>query len=101
MKRLVIEMPEVLRCAASQCLYNTNGACHAKAITVGNALSPDCDTFLDSKVHARNIQLHAGVGACKVSGCRYNQDFECTAGNGIEVGFASSQVRCLTFEPRR
>jgi hypothetical protein len=30
----VIEMPEVLGCAARGCAYNVNSACHARGITV-------------------------------------------------------------------
>jgi hypothetical protein len=52
-----------------------------------------------SEAHARNLQIMAGVGACKVTNCQFNQDFECTA-ESIRVGFASEQVRCLTFRSR-
>jgi hypothetical protein len=99
MKKLVIEMPEVSSCSAADCIYNAKGACHAKAITVGNSINPDCDTYMPSEAHARNLQIMAGVGACKVTNCQFNQDFECTA-DGIRVGFASDQVRCLTFRSR-
>jgi hypothetical protein len=97
MKKLVV-MPEVSSCSAADCVYNAAGACHAKAITVGS-LNPDCDTYMASATHARNIQVVAGVGACKVTTCQLNQDFECTA-ESIRVGFASNQVRCLTFQAR-
>jgi hypothetical protein len=88
-------LEEFLTCV----LYNADGACHAKAITVGNTINPDCDTYLVSAAHAGNVRIVAGVGACKVTGCQFNQDFECTA-ESIKVGFASDQIRCLTFQSK-
>jgi hypothetical protein len=98
MKTLRVEMPEVRDCSAKSCAYNTSGACHAKAITVGNSATPGCATFFEVNAHVGNVQLQAGVGACKVVGCRFNKDFECTA-ESISVGVAGNGVRCMTFQP--
>jgi hypothetical protein len=61
MKPITVEMPQVLKCAAAQCAYNTSGACHAKAITIGDTVNPDCDTFFSASKHARNEQIVVGV----------------------------------------
>jgi len=100
MHKITIEMPEVARCEVSECAYNLGKACHAKAITVGYGETPGCDTYMRSGQHVSNTtDLVAGVGACKVSGCRYNRDLECTA-DQITVGYVGSEIRCLTYSPR-
>lgn len=99
MKPLTIEMPVVSVCEATQCAYNVNRGCHAKAITVGDGSNPDCDTFFASMQHNKEARRQAGVGACKVTGCKFNRDFECNA-DSIQVGFADQKVNCLTFTPR-
>ena len=90
------EMSLVSRCVAASCAYNLNQRCHAKGITVGDGITPGCDTFLDSPTHNKETRRIAGVGACKVSACSFNQDYECTAAS-VEVGFAEDDIRCLTF----
>lgn len=99
MKKLTIEMPLVSSCGASQCGYNVNQSCHAKAITVGDYLNPGCDTFLDANRHSTEIKRIAGVGACKIANCRFNDDFECTA-EKIVVGQAKQKINCLTYIER-
>jgi hypothetical protein len=44
--------------------------------------------------------MTAGVGACKVSGCLNNSDYECDAPN-IHVGMKGGTPDCLTFMARR
>ena len=100
MKRIPIEMPSVRDCAVTQCTYNTNSACHARAITVGANVHPDCDTFFSTaSPHTKAIERQAGVGACKMSDCNYNDDFECVA-EEIQVGFRMERVNCLTYAQR-
>lgn len=99
MKQISIEMAIVSQCSATECAYNTDNGCHARAITIGDGVHPGCDTFLGMAPHATARQRSAGVGACKVSNCRHNDDYECVADN-IAVGHASSAVCCLTYEPR-
>lgn len=96
MNKITVEMPLVAKCSVGQCAYNVNKACHAKAITVGDAANPGCDTFFRSSSHAKEAKRIAGVGACKVSECRYNRDFECTA-DSIHVGMTGDRINCLTY----
>ncbi len=99
MNKLTIEMPLVSRCDVSNCAYNVSKSCHAKAVTFGDFTNPGCDTFFDSVSHNKETRRVAGVGACKVSECRFNDDLECVA-NEIVVGFADKKVNCLTYAPR-
>ncbi len=97
--KMTIDMPVVMQCAVTDCAYNTDNACHARAITIGDGAAPGCDTFLKASPHTRESRRQAGVGACKVTGCTYNDDYECVADN-IEVGFAGKQINCLTYSAR-
>lgn len=97
--KITVDMPVVAECDATDCAYNVNSACHARAITIGDGVSPGCDTYFSSGGHAREAKRIAGVGACKVTGCSYNQDFECTTEN-ISVGSQGGLVHCLTFTRR-
>jgi hypothetical protein len=99
MKQVSIEMPLVAQCAVLECAYNTNSCCHARAITVGDGVHPGCDTFLSSPDHSKAQQRTAGVGACKVSACKFNDDYECVT-EQITIGHASSSVCCLTYQRR-
>jgi hypothetical protein len=98
MSTKTIEMPDVSTCDATECAYNEKGACHARAITVGDELHPDCDTFLRSGEHCHRAD-RAGVGACKVKACKHNDDLECQA-PAIRVGHREGRVECLTFTRR-
>ena len=71
----------------------------AGQITVGDGLHAACDTFFFSNLHARNTSHEAGVGACKVTACRYNSDLECSA-EAILVGIHDRHADCMTFTPR-
>ena len=97
--KLTIDMPIVSECSVIECAYNVGQACHARAITVGDGLHPGCDTFLSNHAHTRSVSTLAGVGACKVSACRYNDDFECSASD-IRVGYKDDDIDCLTYRPR-
>lgn len=94
--KMTIDMPLVSGCTMSECAYNVDEQCHARAITVGDGVQPGCDTFLSASKHIRDNQQAAGVGACKVSGCMHNEDFECIA-NQILVGHSAGDINCLTF----
>lgn len=97
--KVTVEMPMVSECEVAECAYNVDKACHARAITVGDGVSPGCDTYFGSAGHTMSKQQIAGVGACKVRGCQYNDDFECAA-DSINVGYEGTQVHCLTYHPR-
>jgi hypothetical protein len=93
-----MDMPKVERCRVSECCYNTDEMCHALAITVGGGGDhPACDTYCDYRVKGGDQTVIAGIGACKVSECVYNQSLECTA-PGITVGRGPDEADCLTFE---
>jgi hypothetical protein len=97
--KITFELAEVMDCAASACTYNVGGACHARAITIGDGGHAMCDTFLITGSHCSGTPAHAGVGACKVSACRHNLDYECQA-ERIRVGSHESHADCLTFAAR-
>ena len=89
-----IEMPEVSRCDASVCAYNSDNGCRARAITIGDGTFPGCDTFLGSgRVGATEV---GGVGACKVAGCKHNAEFACQA-DAIIIATAGAPPACQTF----
>jgi hypothetical protein len=91
-------MVRVQRCRVTECCYNLDEMCHTLAITVGgNGEHPACDTFCDYRVKGGDESAIAGVGACKVTSCTYNESLECTA-PGITVGPAQDPADCLTYE---
>jgi len=96
--KITLEMPQVTKCDIENCGYNMKGSCHAKAITIGDVLSPECDTFLATTGPLEHVTTIAGVGACKVRGCKFNKDYECT-GDSIQVGRVGQKIRCLTYTP--
>lgn len=98
MKQMTIEMPLVAACSATRCAYNVNTACHARAITIGDGVHPGCDTFLAGSGHTKESKRMAGIGACKVSSCKFNEDLECVT-DSIRVGLISDKVNCMTFMP--
>ena len=99
MNKMVIEMPVVTECRAERCAYNVDLSCHARAITIGDSLHPGCDTFLHETRHTHSIKQAAGVGACKTTSCRFNDDFECMT-DRIEVSMLGNQANCMTFAAR-
>lgn len=99
MKTVMLEMPMVTKCLATTCAYNKASNCHARAITIGNAIIPGCDTFLTGTVHTRQTGQTAGVGACKTANCKFNEDLECTA-DSIHVGVIRNEANCMTFALR-
>ena len=101
--RLNIEMPTVETCEATRCAYNGfDRVCHARAITVGGGTHPVCDTYIPSahrRGHVAAESKPAGVGACKVDGCRFNHNLECGAPT-IVVAQHWRHADCRTFEKR-
>lgn len=92
-----LDIAEVSGCAATNCAYNVDGDCKAQAITVGDGVHPACDTFLPASERHSHSEGRAGVGACKVSACRHNRDFECYAEH-IQVDIHEGHADCVTFE---
>lgn len=99
MKKICIEMPIVAQCMVSECAYNANSSCQARAITIGDEYQPGCDTFMAGSHHARSAGQAAGIGACKTVGCKFNDDLECTA-ESIRVGIIKNEANCMTFALR-
>ncbi|MFE9168728.1 DUF1540 domain-containing protein [Streptomyces kebangsaanensis] len=96
-----MEMPVVNECAAENCAYNRERACHALAITVGDTAGvvvrhAHCDTFTTSQTKGGDPSVTGRVGACKMSDCRHNSELECRA-PGITVGYRQTEVECLTY----
>ncbi len=91
-------MPKVMKCEATQCIYNKGSQCHTLAITVGDE-EPCCDTFKSSQTKGGYQDITGGVGACKVEDCEYNKSFECTA-QTIKVIMNGDHPDCGTYEPR-
>jgi len=91
-----MNMPKVSKCDAGSCSYNRDGKCHALAITVGDAGHPRCDTYIQMPGRGGDMSAIAGVGACRVDICRFNQDLECTAAK-IAVAMHSDCPDCATF----
>lgn len=95
-----VKMVKVKKCDAGDCAYNSQNQCHAIAITVGHGEDhPMCDTFFQSESKSGQQNKIAGVGACKISSCEYNDSLECCAPS-ISVGRQSEEVDCLTFKHR-
>ena len=92
-----MEMSKVMKCEIRDCAYNMANSCHTMAITIGNSSSPKCDTFCKSSMKGGDTSCLAGVGACKTSSCRYNNNLECGA-QGISIGYKGQEADCLTFQ---
>lgn len=99
MKKMTIEMPIVSKCQVNECSYNASSRCHARAITVGDAEHPGCDTFIANGMHTGHQQQLAGIGACKTATCKHNEDLECMA-DSIQVGMIKNEANCMTFAMR-
>ncbi|WP_090719078.1 hypothetical protein [Nitrosomonas sp. Nm166] len=49
--------------------------------------------------HAKAATRTAGIGACKIEVCQFNDDFECMT-ESIHVGPSKSEISYLTVAPR-
>ena len=90
-------MPKIFDCEMTDCVYNTDNECHTIAITVGDQ-SPICDTCMKGSKKGGIMDMTAGVGACKVESCMFNQSLECSV-EGIHIRQHSGHAECDTFEP--
>jgi hypothetical protein len=96
-KELPMSLPIIQRCEVTSCFFNTNQACHAPAITVGNT-HPACDTFTSTPNHTARKDTGA-VGACHITDCRYNDAMLCTAPEIVVLGH-SGHADCGTYQHR-
>lgn len=94
-----MRMPKVRECSVSECAYNKDQKCHAIAITVGDSVHPECDTFCPSSIKGGDMGCLAGVGACKVSVCMHNSNLECQA-QDVCIGKRGNEIDCLTYSHR-
>ncbi|SHF80200.1 protein of unknown function [Jatrophihabitans endophyticus] len=93
----VHDLPQVHDCAADDCAYNADAACHAGAITIGGDHA-HCGTFINIEVRAASDRQGL-VGACHRTDCTHNAQLECTAPT-VSVGAGTDAADCLTFEAR-
>ena len=57
---ITVELPAVSGCSATECAYNVDRNCHARAITIGDGLHPGCDTYFKTSTHTQDRDRHAG-----------------------------------------
>lgn len=94
------EMVAVFECDVSDCAYNRHNSCHTLAITVGGPEDcPHCDTYMLSARAAGVDDMKAGIGACKVASCTFNESFECNA-QTVKIGWHASHPDCKTFRQK-
>ncbi|MBU2666449.1 DUF1540 domain-containing protein [Actinoplanes bogorensis] len=91
----MLEMPRVSQCTVTACGYNHDG-CTAFAVTIGSAISAECDTYVEGGKGGTGKPL-AQVGACKRADCKNNENLECKAA-AIVVGESGDKADCLTYE---
>ena len=95
----MMKMPTVSKCDVNECAYNKDLACHALAITVGDASHPRCDTFMRSMRHGGDDTSRGKVGACHVQACKFNRSLECSAPNIVVSHHQEDCADCVTFKP--
>lgn len=95
-------MTQVNACDVTQCAYNKHNSCHTLSITVGGPNEcPKCDTYLGSSQTRGGIEdVTAGIGACKMSDCSFNESLECNA-SSVKIGWHLNHPDCQTFQQRR
>jgi hypothetical protein len=94
-----MEMSTVAECNFTVCAYNNENRCHAMAINVGGPDGPMCDTFARSSIKCGSTSVAGEVGACRISGCLFNDCLECDAGQ-IKVRNEGEKPVCGTFKAR-
>src|SRR5689334_12023902 len=78
-KEMEKQMTRITECEVTDCAYNKHKSCHTLAITIGGPeICPQCDTYVTSDQAAGILDMKAGVGACKVSTCTFNESLECS-----------------------
>lgn len=88
-------------CKVSSCVFNSDEACHALAITIDDPSPTTCGTYkarVGDDVAGATAQV-ANVGACKAASCKHNKNLLCTAGQ-VTVGMKGDTISCLSYEER-
>lgn len=77
-----VKMPGVSECTIAQCAYNSNKACHAIAIAIGDGVRPVCD-------RAFNLPRLGGSKADKAAHriSAYCHNFEYSEAGGREENY--------------
>ena len=93
------QMPPIMNCEATACAFNRESKCHALAINVGgpNDPRPNCDTFFKTRTRCGRDDALAGVGACKVLTCKFNELLMCLAPN-VNIQVYREQAECATYK---
>lgn len=92
--------PNVSRCEATDCAYNSKQICHALAITIGHGTHPMCDTFAHMNAKGGDIGVTGKVGACEVDTCRWNAKLECSAPDITVSLHQGGCPDCVTFKQK-
>jgi|WetSurMetagenome_2_1015567.scaffolds.fasta_scaffold40242_4 hypothetical protein len=94
----MMKMSEILDCDVEQCAHNKDEKCNALAINVGGS-GPVCHAFVKAAAKCVQPAVTAGVGACKMKDCEFNDCLSCTA-SGIDVHWRNGQAICDTYKLR-
>lgn len=92
-------MPSIMQCEEKECAFHRASKCHAFAITVGGPddMRPNCDTFFKTATCCGKEEVLAGVGACKVLTCKFNELLLCLAPQ-VHVQVYNGQAECATYK---
>lgn len=92
------QMPPIVQYEEKECGFHRTSKCNAFAITVGGPedLRPNCDTFFQTKTQCGKVNIFAGVGACKVLTCRFNELLMCLAPD-VKIQVYNGQAECATY----
>ena len=93
-----MDMPRVRTCNAAQCAFNKGNNCHALGITIGDENLARCDTFWQNGRHGGDVHEIAGVGACKMEDCEFNEGLYCRAA-AVAVKQSADGPVCMTYSP--
>jgi hypothetical protein len=91
---------EVKQCSVTECYYNQERLCTARAITVGSEKAL-CETWMNAEKQHSPKQNSALVGACHIGDCQYNQSFYCHATEDISVDKIDNKAQCSTYKPEK
>jgi len=58
MKTITIETPLVSECSVTECAYNLNSDCHARAITIGDGVHPGLRYILRQQESHQSCHAH-------------------------------------------
>jgi hypothetical protein len=95
----MMEMSKIKECNMDDCSYNMDNKCHTMAITVGEEDQASCETYAHKSMLGGDLNMIAGVGACKVDSCSHNQALECTMQN-VQMGSHNNHADCMSFSVR-